>query len=122
MAAEMSVTILAELTGLGLDRVFSGKFSTTNVPARALYQYMTQATADTAEALDVSDVSTIDLIIIKCILNDVDIDCDYVSTFDADITIQEGEIAVFKPAGTVYFKNNGAGEQSTIEYMVVGSA
>ena len=121
MAAGFSVSILAELTGLGKDQFFCEKFSEINTPARALYQYMIQATADTAEALDVSDVATVDLLILKCVSNDVDLDLDYVSSFDADMTVQEGEVCVVPtPAGTIYFKNNDAGEQSTIEYILIG--
>ena len=122
MAAEASVNIIATLTGLGDVQEFSKRFSTTSTPARALYHYMTQAVADTDEALEVGDVSTIDLIILKCVSNDCDLDCNFSAAFSADITVNEGEVACFKPAGTVYLKNNDAGEQSTVEYLIVGSA
>lgn len=122
MAAECAVNILAEVTGLGQIQKFAEKFTTTATPTRCHYGYIVQDTADTAQALDVGDVGTIELIIMKCVSNDVDVDTSYVSAFSAEIEIQEGEIQIFKPTGTVYIKNDDAGEQSTIEYIVIGTA
>jgi len=122
MAAACDVSIIAEVTGLGQLQQLSEKFSVTTTPARVHYQYMIQAVADTAEVLDVGDVGTVHLIILKCIANDVDIDTSYVSTFVAEIEVQEGEVAVFKPTGTVWIKNDDSAELSTIEYLVIGAA
>lgn len=122
MAAEATVNIIAEVTGLGQLQVLAEKFAITTTPARCVYQYMEQATADTEEALDISDVGTVHLIILKCIANDVDIDTSFVSTFSAEIECQEGEVTVFKPTGTVYIKNDDDTEKSTIEYLVIGEA
>ena len=122
MAAECNVSVLGELTGLGQILNFTEKFATTATPTRILHHYMVQATADADEAIAVGDVGTIELIIMKCISNDVDIDTSYVSSFSAEIELQEGEVTVFKPTGTVRIKNDDAGEQSTIEYWVVGTA
>lgn len=122
MAAECNLNILAKITGLGKSLKIPERFSTTATPARVFYQYMVQAVADTAEAITVGDVGTIELIVMKCISNDVDVDTSYVATFNAEIEIQEGEMAVFKPTGTVYIKNDDAAEQSTIEYWIVGAA
>lgn len=122
MAAEASISIIAELTGLGKIQQFAEKFSTTATPSRVLYQYDIQDTTNTAQALDVGDVGTIELIILKCISNDVDIDTSYVSSFNAEIEVQEGEVTIFKPTGTVYIKNDDTDEVSTFEYIVIGSA
>jgi len=122
MAAEATVSIIAELTGLGQLQQLAEKFSVTTTPARCVYHYMEQATAGTAEALPIGDVGTVHLIILKCIANDVDIDTSYVTTFSAEIECQEGEVCMFKPTGTVYFQNDDAGEKSTIEYLVLGAA
>jgi hypothetical protein len=119
--AALDVSIIAELTGLGQDINLAEKFASTTAPTRGMYHYAIQDVADTDQALDVGDVSTVELIILKCISNDVDIDTSYVSSFVAEIEVQEGEVAVFKPTGTVYFKNDDASEQSTIEYIVVGT-
>lgn len=122
MAAEASISIIAELTGLGKIQQFAEKFSTTATPSRVLYQYDIQDTTNTAQALDVGDVGTIELIILKCISNDVDIDTSYVSSFNAEIEVQEGEVTIFKPTGTVYIKNDDTDEVSTFEYIVIGAA
>jgi len=114
MAAEANVSIIAEVTGLGQLQVLAEKFAVTTTPARVHYQYMEQATANTAEALDVGDVGTVHLIILKCVANDVDIDTSYVTTFSAEIEVQEGEVAVFKPTGTVYIQNDDTDEKSTV--------
>lgn len=121
MAAECTINILAEVTGLGKELKIPERFSTTSVPTRVFYQYMIQAVADTAEALAVGDVGTIQLIVMKCITNDVDVDTSYSASFNAEIEIQEGEMAIFKPTGTIQIKNDDAGELSTVEYWVIGT-
>lgn len=122
MAAEANVSVIAEVTGLGQLQMMAEKFSVTTTPARVHYQYMEQATADVDEALDVGDVGTIHLIVLKCIANDVDIDTSFSSTFSAEIECQDGEVSIFKPTGTVYIKNNDSAEKSLIEYLVIGTA
>ena len=122
MAAECAVSIIVEVTGLGKDQTFTEKFTITTAPTRATYNYVVQASADTDEALGLGDVATEGLLVIKCVSNDADIDLDYVSSFAADFTLNEGECAVIPlPAGIIRFKNNDAGEQSTIEYLLVGT-
>lgn len=121
MAAEANFNILGEISGLGKELKIAEQFSTT-VPNRVFYQYMVQAVADTAEILAVGDVGTIELIVMKCIANDVDVDVSYSASFHAEITIDEGKLQIFKPTGTVYIKNNDAGELSTVEYWVIGTA
>ena len=122
MAASCNVNILAELTGLGKELKIPERFSTTATPTRVFYQYMVQATADANEAIAVCDVGTIELIIMHCVSNDVDVDTSYSAAFSAEIQIQEGEMAVFKPTGTVHIKNDDAGEISTVEYWIIGTA
>lgn len=123
MAAECAVNIITKLTGLGDLQEFSKRFTTTETPARAIYHYAVQTLADSEQALELGDVATVDLILIKCIENDIDIDTTYSAPFSAEIVVQEGEVAVFKPEGsTIYWMNSTALETSTIEYLVVGSA
>lgn len=121
MAASMDVTIRSLFSGLGKDIEFNEAFSVTTTPTESTFLYKVQATADTAEALDLGGITTPELIIIKAVSNDMEIDCDYDSLFDADIVVAEGEVAVFKPAGTVYIKNEDAGEQVSYEYVIVGT-
>ena len=122
MAAEANVSVICEVTGLGQLQMMAEKFAITTTPARVHYQYMEQLTADVAEVLDIGDVGTVHLIILKCIANDVDIDTSYSASFSSEIEVQEGEVTVFKPVGTVWLENNDAGEKSTIEYLVIGAA
>ncbi len=121
MAAECSISIIAELTGLGQLQELSEKFVTTTAPTAATYTYVTQTTGGTAQVLALGDVSTVELIIIKCISNDLSIDTSYVSSFVAEISCQEGEVTVFKPAGTVWVKNEDSSEVSKFEVLIVGT-
>lgn len=121
MAAECKVTISAQITGLGQLFEMVDTFTTTTTATRKTYGYQVQAVADTAEALDLGDVTTPELIIIRCIANDVDIDTSFSASFSAEITVNEGEVAVFKPTGTVYIKNDDAAEAVTVEFVVVGT-
>lgn len=125
MAATFDVSVIAELVGLNKDQVFSDKGTdgttpdmTTGIPTRIL------TTADADEALGIGSISTIACIIIRAIDYDLDIDLDFSSAFDADLTVNAGEIpaVITNPAGTVYIKNNGAGETPTYEVFIVGTA
>jgi hypothetical protein len=120
MAATGTVSIIAELLGLGKEARFLDRFSLTNAPTKTTYNYRQQAVADTAEALDLGGVSTVDLVIIKAITNDMTIDASFDTTYHAELNLPEGEISVFKPSGTIYIKNEDAAEQATYEYLVIG--
>ena len=124
MAATLDVSVIAELQGLGQDIAFLDKgtdgttpTATTGRPTRTL------AVADTDEALDLGGVSTVTCIVIRAIDFDLDIDLDYASSFDVDLTIKAGEVpcVIPNPAGVTQVKNNGAAETPTYEYMVVGT-
>ena len=123
MAAECNVSIICEVTGLGKNLNFCEKFAITTAPTKALYHYMEQATKNADEALELGDVATEGLLVIKCVSNDVYLDLDYDdATFDSDLTIKEGECAVIPlPAGTIRFEAVSAEELSTIEYLLVGT-
>lgn len=121
MAAIATCRLIVELDGLGENLQFPEAFTTTTTPTTFTYMRQTQTTADTEEALDIGNVTTPLLIVMKCITNDVDVDCNYSSSFSADITINEGEVAVFRPAGTVYIKNDDSEEESVVEFLVIGT-
>lgn len=121
MTATATVSIICEVTGLGKNLNFCEKFAIATAPTKALYHYMEQAVADTDEALELGDVATEGLLVIKCVANDVQLDLDY-SSFDVDLTIKEGECAAIPlPAGTIQFRAVSAAEKSTIEYLLVGT-
>lgn len=123
MTAQVDISVIVELTGLGKNQDFIDKATDGTTPTAATYNYRVLATGDTAEALDLGDISTVQGIAIKAIDYDLDIDCDYVSAFDADMTVKAGEPAaiIMNPAGTVYVKNNGAGETPAYEYLCWGT-
>lgn len=120
MAASASISIIAELLGLGKDSAFLDRFTMAITPTAKAENYKTQAVADTEEALDLGGVGTVDLVVIKSIGFDMEIDTSFNSTFNAELTVPAGEFAVFKPTGTVYIKNEDAGEQVVYEYFVIG--
>lgn len=122
MAASFDVKLLAQLTGLGeqVDFIKTGTDETT--PTAGSYMYRTIATANTAEALDLGDVSTVTAIILYAVDYDVDIDCDFVSSFDADLTAKAAGIPVVitYPAGTVYVQGE-TDQTPAYEYVVIGT-
>ena len=121
MTASNTISLSAELTGLGFDERFAKSFSTTTTITAKQHTYQVQATADTAEALEIGDVTTPELILIYCVANDVDIDTSFDTSFSAEITVNEGEWAIFKPTGTVYLKNDDSSEQVTVEAFIWGT-
>lgn len=120
MAATGTINIIAELLGLGKDMDFVDRFTLTSTPTKSTKQYRIQAAANTEEALDLGGISTVDLIIIKAVANDMTIDTTFVSTYVAEQIVLEGHIAVFAPSGTVYIKNQDTDEVCTYEYIVIG--
>jgi hypothetical protein len=123
MAASGAMTVgfdVQEVGAVDWDGILK-KFTITATPDTKFYNHVQQAVADTDEAIDVGDVSTIEMMIVHCIANDCDIDPAYASSFEANIEVQEGEWACFKPSGVVRIKNNDATEQTTIEYWLIGT-
>lgn len=127
LSVEFKIDLIATLSGMGaMDKSIGETFEISDTqgtaPDTAVYQRRTLATANTAEALDLGDISTVRFIIIKCISGGMlDVDCDYVSAFDADLNIEEGEWNIFKPAGTVYVKDNAGTETPLYEFLAVGN-
>ncbi len=123
MAATGTINIIAELLGLGKDLDFIDRFTLTETPTKSTKQYRIQAVGGTAETLDLGGVTTIDLIIIKAVTNDLLVDTSNVGgagSFVEELNISQGEIAVFKPGGTVFIDNETGSEQCTYEYIVIG--
>ena len=122
MAAEFNVKMMAQLSGLGepIDFIKSGVDETT--PTAGSYMYRTIAAANTAEALDLGDVSTVTAIILFAVDYDVDIDLDFVSAFDADLTAKAAGIPVVitYPAGNVYVQGE-TDQTPKFEYLVIGT-
>lgn len=123
MAAQCDVTCVVELTGLGKNIDYLYKATDGTTPTASTYNYRVLAVADTAELLDLGDVSTETILIIRAIDYDLDVDLDYVSAFDSDFTLKAGEPAAVipNPAGVIYVKNNGAAETPAYEYLLIGT-
>ncbi len=121
MTANVLVELALTLTGLGQrhDPTFSFNIGTT--PTSSTYNYRVLATTNTAEALDLGDVSTVYGIMIKAVDGDIELDCNWSSSFSADLKVKSGEVAFFMPAGTVYVKNEDTGETPAYEYYVIGT-
>ena len=122
MAAQFDISVIAELTGLGEDINFIKKGTDETTPTAGAYMYRTIATANTAEALDLGDVSTVTAIVLYAVDYDVDIDCDYSAAFDADLTAKAGSFPAIipYPAGTVYVQGE-TDQTPAYEYLVIGT-
>lgn len=119
MAAECRIKVITEVTGLGQELVFSVNFVTAT-PTLKVYNYDSIDISE--EALDISDISTVEFIIIKNTdsTNYIEIDSNYSSSFSADIQIDAGKTAMFKPSGIVQVKADTAA--CIVEYIVIGTA
>lgn len=122
MAATFDVSVWAELTGLGKNISFTDKGTDGTAPTAGSYMYRKLATANSEEALDLGDVSTVTCIVIRAITNDLDVDLDS-SSFSADFTLSAGELPAVIPApvGTTKVKNNTTDETPVYEYLVIGT-
>lgn len=123
MAAKAEFTVGMKTTELDtIAKDFIKRFTMVGTPDALLNQTFVQTTADTEEALPLGDLTTIQMIILHCKSNDVNIDPSYTAaTFRAGMTVEEGEWAVFKPAGSCYVKNNDGAEKVSLEYWIVGT-
>lgn len=121
MAAEYQVSVNAFVNGLGKGTEKKNIFTGSVAPeVTCSTEQQMQETADVAEALNIGAVDTILGIWIRAIDNDLAVDTSYVTTFNAELVIPEGEAHYFKPSGTVYIKNNTALEKCTFEFLVIG--
>ena len=122
MAATLEVSVIAELTGLGQDQNFIDKGTDGTTPTAGAYMYRKLATANTAEALDLGDVSTVTCVIIRAVDFNLDIDLDFSSSFDADFTINAGEIPAVIPNPTLVYVNGSESDETPVyEYLIVGT-
>lgn len=120
MAADVSVGMIVDMTGLGKDSSFTEKFSVATTPTALTYNYRTLAVADTAEALDLGDVATVEWVIIKAI-GAIYVDTSYSVSFSNELVIPAGQVASFKPGGTVYVKNFTGAATPAYEYWACGT-
>jgi len=126
MAAECSVSVIADVTGLGEGLQFLEKFSVTVTIIKAVLNRQIQAATNTAEALNLCGISIVELVIIKATSNDllIDVDCANAGAFAETQSVAEGECRIIKPDGTdaIFIKNEDGTEVCTVDYLIVGSA
>lgn len=121
MAIECSIKILAKVTGGDKDISYPEAFTVTTTPTKPLLNRQIQASADTAEALNLGGIGTVELVIIKATSNDLKVDTSFSSSFNEEITVAEGEVTIFKPSGTPYIHGDGS-NAVTVDYLIIGSA
>jgi len=124
MAASCDLTTILELAGLGKETDFIHKGSVETAPTMTSgKQVRTLAVADTAEALDVCGITTTLTLMIRAIDYDLEVDLDYVSAFDADLTLLAGGPAALipNPAGIVYVIGVEDDETPSYEFIVIGT-
>ena len=126
MAAECSISVIADVTGLGEGLQFLEKFTVTGTIIKAVLNRQIQAATNTAEALNLCGISTVELVIIKATSNDllIDTDCASAGAFAKDQSVAEGECRIIKPDGDddIFIKNEDGSEVCTVDYLIVGSA
>ena len=126
MAAECSISVIADVTGLGEGLQFLEKFTVTGTIIKAVLNRQIQAATNTAEALNLCGINTVELVIIKATSNDllIDTDCASAGAFVKDQSVAEGECRIIKPDGTddIFIKNEDGTEVCTVDYLIVGSA
>lgn len=122
MGAVASVSLQLSVTGLGLGTDSLPVSFSGTTPTGLTKQYRALA-AGADEALPLGDIATVEGVLIyaaACDDGTIEVDCDYVSSFDADITMAEGQACYFKPSGTVYVKN-ADDAVGGYEYIVFGT-
>lgn len=126
MAVAVDVSIIAEVSGLGEDLNFCEKFAVAGTIIKAVLNRQIQTTTNTAEALNLCGITTVELVIIKATSNDLilDTDCADNASFSQDQSVAEGECRIIKPDGTdgIFIKNEDGTEVCTVDYLIVGSA
>jgi hypothetical protein len=123
MAATIDVSVIIEAFELDGDVSFISKETDGTTPNTYVKHMPTLAVADTEESLDVGDVSTAQLLVIKAIDFDLDVDLDFVTLFDADLTVKAGGPAAVipNPAGTIKVKNSTASQAPQYKYLLIGA-
>lgn len=122
MAGVSTINLSLSISGLGLATDSLAIPFTGTVPTGVTKQYRALA-ATTSEALPLGDIATVEGVLIyaaTCDDGTIEVDCDYVDAFNADITMAEGEACYFKPSGVVHVKNadDAAG---AYEYLIFGT-
>ena len=124
MAATVDVSVIVELLGLGRIQNFVDKATDGTTPTAATYNYRVLAVAGTEEALDLGDVATETVLVIRAIDYDLTVDLSYpAATFRTSFTIKAGEPAAVipNPGGSIYVVDDAGDETPAYEYLLCGT-
>lgn len=123
MAASIDVSIIVEAFELDGDISFISKETDATTPDTYVKHMPTLAVADTEETLDAGVIATAQLLVIKAIDYDLDIDLDFNSAFYADLTVKAGEPAAVipNPSGVIKVKNSTASQNPQYKYLLLGT-
>ncbi len=121
MAGVASVTTSISISGLGTSTITLSNTFTGTTPTKDGFQYRVLGTANTAEALDLGDVSTVEGVLIRAVDLDLDIDTSFNSSFSKELNCAAGESVYFKPEGIVYVNSGETDETPAYEYVVFGT-
>ena len=124
MAATVDVSVIVELLGLGRNLNFIDKATDGTTPTGSTYNYSVLGTANTEEALDLGDVATESILVIRAIDYDLKVDLSYTAaTFRTSFTIKAGEPAAVipNPGGSIYVVDDAGDETPAYEYLLIGT-
>lgn len=116
-----NVGLSASVSGLGSSSINLSTTFTPSDPDAYVRGYRQLSDANTAEQIDMGDLSTVLGMIVAADACDCLVDPNFVSSFKAGVIIKAGESAFFRPAGTVYIKNEDSGETPKYEYLAFGT-
>jgi hypothetical protein len=105
MAGTSKISLRAKLEDLGIPVEMVLQFAGT--PTYAHYDYLVQTTTNVAQVLNLGSVSTVEAIIIIAKSKVLLVDTSYSVAFSSELTVAEGEFAIFKPSGTAWIGGLG---------------
>lgn len=128
-AAASSISTSITVSGLGSASTSLSMSYSGVAPDAMTKGYAQIAVDDTAEALEVGDISTIAGILISCIDDSdsnstlvLEVDPNYASSFEAHIIISEGMSAYFQPHGAIWVRNQSTDVNDLdYEYVIFGT-
>ena len=122
MTAKATISIRAEVVGLGRKLLGYLTHTDDTTPTEAGMQYKVVGAADTAEALPLGGVATVQGVWIRAIDYDLEVDCDYSSSFNKDFLLKAGDVPAFIPNPVLmYVKSEESDETPAYEFLVYGT-
>lgn len=129
-AGSSSVNTTVTVSGLGSGSMQLSLSFAGTVPDAAIRFYRQLDTNDVNETIDMGDIATVEGMLLSCVDDSCDtttgglwVDCnsDSATAFSADLLIQEGESAYFKPLGEVEVVGANEVESPLYEGVIFGT-